>query len=462
MKHDWTIDGWRNLPARHQPEYPDPRRLAETLEALSHRPPLVFPGEVERLRAEIASASRGEAFLLQGGDCVERFIDCTPEDITNRLKVLLQMSVILTHAARRPVVRIGRMAGQFFKPRSTEYEESPDGPVMTYRGDPVHAFELTSAARRPDPSRLETGYFHAAATLNYIRAMIAGGFADLHHPFSWNLHGIEHTEQWKKYREVLESVLDAVQFMESFGGLNRESLGSVEFFTSHEALHLDYESALTRFDPDTQGWYNLAAHMVWVGERTRSVNEAHIEYARGLENPVGVKVGPTTSADDVEALAARLNPDHLPGKLVLITRFGADRVAEALPPLIERVGKLGVPVAWCCDPMHGNTRQTDERVKTRDFDDVLRELDQSFEVHKRCDSTLAGVHFEITGDPVTECTGGAVGLTEADLNRDYRTYCDPRLNYVQGIEMAFLIAEHLRADPNRPFSDAYTVRRREA
>lgn len=442
----WSPTSWRRYPAEAQVPYPDSTALNSVLGSIADSPPLVFPGEIERLRAGIAAAARGETFILHGGDCVERFADCNPETISNKLKILLQMSVVLTYASRTPVLRIGRIAGQYFKPRSSATETVDGREVLTYRGDTVH--DIDPQHRQPVPDRLEQGYFHAAATLNYIRAMISGGFADLHHPHRWDLGEMARTDAWEDYRQIVDQILDAIHFMESFGGVNRDSLGNIDFFVSHEALHLPYETALTRTSPDHPGcYYNFGAHMVWIGERTRALDGAHIEYARGISNPIGVKVGPNTSSKALVATLEALDPDNQPGRIVLISRLGAERVRVVLPPLIAAVKESGRTVAWSCDPMHGNTVTVGAQSrKTRRFQDVLTELSETFDVHRESGSRLAGVHFELTGEDVTECVGGAVPLTETDLSRNYRSYCDPRLNYSQSLETAFLIARFLREE----------------
>ncbi len=396
---------------------------------------------MDTLKTQIAEAAAGKRFILHGGDCVERFDDCNAEVITNKLKILLQMSVILAHAARVPVLRMGRLAGQFFKPRSQESERVGGLTLPTYRGDTVNGFDATEKDRNPQPDRLLGGYFHAAATLNYIRAMIDGGFADLHHPYSWNLHSIERTEQWPEYRLIVERILDAIHFMESFGGVKSEMLGKIEFFTSHEGLHLPYEAALTRA-VDAR-FYNLGAHFLWIGDRTREIGDAHVEYFRGIANPIGLKLSGTAQADEVIRLLDVLNPTREEGRITLITRMGHNQVTESLPPLIRGVHASGHPVAWTSDPMHGNTAVTAGGVKTREFSHILAELSRTFEIHDSEGSRLAGVHFELTGDDVTECTGGAIGLGEDDLSRNYQTWCDPRLNYAQSLEMAFLLTRLL-------------------
>lgn len=443
MGGDWHLTSWRKYPIEQQPCYEDEDRYREILERISKLPPLVFSGEVEKLRELLAEASEGKRFILHGGNCAERFIDCNEETITNQLKILLQMSVILTYGARKPVVRIGRIAGQYAKPRSNEYEEVGGVKLAVYRGDLVNSIEPTPLARRADPERMLMGYFCSATTLNYIRAMIDGGFADLHHPYNWNLHSIEKSPRWPQYKHIVENILDAINFMESFGGIRPEMLGRIDFFTSHEGLVLDYETALTRRVGDR--YYNLGAHMLWIGERTRKLGYAHVEYFRGISNPIGIKIGPTCKPSELKELVELLNPDDQPGRLVLITRLGADNVEVILPALIEAVRSSDRSVCWSCDPMHGNTIVVNGK-KTRNFSVILKELELTFNIHKKMKSILSGVHFELTGDDVTECIGGAVDLHEEDLEVNYQTYCDPRLNYAQSLEMAFLINQLLNDD----------------
>ncbi len=438
---NWNPDSWHGMQPLHQPVYAHADDLKAVLDDIRALPPLVVPGEIDRLTGELAEAAAGTRFILHGGDCVERFDDCRETAISNRIRILLQMSIILTHAARKPVVRIGRMAGQFFKPRSRDTESVDGVTVQTYKGDAVHGFD--TAEREPDPHRLLRGYFHASATLNYIRAMIAGGFADLHHPDYWNLRDMEEASRFEEYQEIVERVRDAIHFMESFGGVNRGSIRGVDFYTSHEALHLAYEQALTR--NETEVWYNLGAHLLWIGDRTRHVDGAHVEYVRGLSNPIGIKLGPGTEPDDLRELCRVVNPSRIPGRLVCITRMGERYAAERVSKLIEALRSDDMPVVWCCDPMHGNTVTTSAGRKTRSFDAIVAELRDTFATHSEAGSILAGVHFEMTADPVTECVGGSVGLNESDLSRDYRSWCDPRLNYAQSLEIAFLIADQLRS-----------------
>ena len=440
MTQEWSPSSWRKRPAKHQIDYTDKAALAHACGVLAQLPGLVAPQEVFALQASLAEAAAGRAFVLHGGDCVERFIDCNKETILNKLKIMLQMSTVLTYAARKPVVRIGRIAGQYFKPRSSNAEVVDGEEVLTYRGDTVNQFAAGPAGRSPDPSRLVQGYFHAAATLNFLRAETGAGFADLHHPYSWNLYSIESLPDWPRYKEILDRIIDAVSFMESFGGLKEDIVGKVDFYTSHEGLHLPYEEALTRRLPDGR-YLNLGAHLLWIGDRTRGIDEAHVEYFRGIANPIAVKVGPKTSPDELVALADRLDPEQVPGRLTFITRLGVDRVEELLPPLVTAVENSGRQVLWSCDPMHGNTAAVADGTKTRHFDDILAEITKTFAVMG--DRDPAGVHFELTGEEVTECLGGGARLAPADLARDYQSYCDPRLNYGQSMEMAFLIARLL-------------------
>ena len=453
----WNPHSWQTLAAAQQPEYPNPSELERVLAQLRRLPPLVVPEEVDRLRSLLAEAASGKRFLLQGGDCAEQFKDCNADAIADKLRVLLQMSVVLTHSGRRPVVRVGRIAGQYAKPRSSTTEiirvGGKDVELPVYRGDLINALEATQKARRADPERLLQAYFHASATLNHIRALIEGGFADLHHPERWELH----QQSTDAYREVLEEVAESLEFLEALGGVERGTLERIDFFTSHEALLLPFEEALTRWIPDTEGgahglaslargggYYNLGAHMLWVGERTRDLGGAHLEYLRGVQNPIGIKLGPSITSPQLKELLHLLDPTHTPGRITLITRFGAGSIREHLPSLIHGVKRAGHTVLWSCDPMHGNTVKTGGGLKTRHFEAVLSGLRQAFEIHAAEGSQLGGVHFELTGEAVTECMGGQAGVLESDLPRAYETGCDPRLNGAQSLEMAFLIAGMLR------------------
>jgi 3-deoxy-7-phosphoheptulonate synthase len=436
---DWTPQSWRVYPAAQQPSYPEPGRLDAVLRRLETLPPLVSPGTVERLQGLLADVAQGKRFLLQGGDCAERFEDCRAESIADKLKILLQMSVVLTYGLRKPIVRVGRIAGQYAKPRSAATEEVEGTTLPVYRGDLVNDYPASPAARTPDPERMLQAYFHAAATLNYVRALIEGGFADLHHPENWDLEFLRQSDRHREYTEIVRHILDAISFMEACGSALEAALGRIDFFTSHEALVLPYEEALTRRDEESGRWLNAGAHMLWIGDRTRALDGAHVEYARGLANPIGVKIGPTCRPEALVPLVERLNPDNIPGRLTLITRLGAGRVRELLPPLVQSIHAAGATVLWSCDPMHGNTILTPGGVKTREFARVRDELRATFDVHTSERSRLGGVHLELTGENVTECLGGARGLAEADLAARYDTTCDPRLNGEQSLEMAFLI-----------------------
>ena len=435
----WSPASWRERSAAQQASYPSSEALEETMAQLAQLPPLVTSWEVEALKSQLAAAERGEAFLLQGGDCAESFSDCTSPVIANKLKILLQMSLVLIHGLRKPVIRVGRIAGQYAKPRSADTETRGGITLPSYRGDLINGQAFTAADRIPDPLRLLRGYGRAAMTLNFIRALSDCGFADLHHPENWDLDFVEHSPQGKEYQRVVQELSGSLRFMESLGGAENAELQRVQFYTSHEGLHLHYEEALTRKVPHREGVFNLSSHLPWIGFRTAKIGCAHIEYYRGINNPVGVKIGPGMSGETVQMLMELLNPADEPGKLVLIHRFGADRIREGLPPLIRAVRDSGRRALWVCDPMHGNTETTDSGYKTRRFDNILSELTQSFEIHQREESILGGVHFELTGDDVTECIGGARGLDEAGLERAYKTQVDPRLNYEQALEMAMAI-----------------------
>lgn len=441
----WQPESWRAYVSKQQPDYPDPAAHEAILQQIRIYPPLVSIGEVQNLRWQLAEAGQGRRFILQGGNCAERFIDCNEQTITNHLKIILQMSVILMYGIRKPAIRIGRVAGQYAKPRSNNTENINGKRIPSYRGDSVNSYEPERDARMPDPQRLLQSYFHAAATLNFIRGMIGGGFADLHDPYNWKLHSIDNTSKWADYSSIVDHILDAIDFMEAFGALRQESLGKVDFFTSHEGLLLGYEEALTRRDPESGRFYNLGAHMLWIGHRTRAIDGAHIEYFRGIANPIAMKVGPGCDPEELLALLAVLNPKNDRGRITLITRLGVDRVERDLPPLIRAVGKAKLKVTWSCDPMHGNLTTLQGSRKTRDFNNIIDEFRQTFRLHQEQNSLLAGAHFELTGEDVTECIGGAVALKNDDLHRNYDTYCDPRLNYAQSLEMAFLIAKLFQA-----------------
>jgi 3-deoxy-7-phosphoheptulonate synthase len=440
----WQPDSWQRRRALQQPLYADPDAVDRVVAAMSALPPLVTSWEVEGLKAQLAQAQRGERFLLQGGDCAEAFADCTSAAITNKLKILLQMSLVLVHGGRRPVIRVGRFAGQYAKPRSSDVEQREGLALPSYRGDLVNRPPFTAADRAPDPELMLRGYERAALTLNFIRSLVDGGFADLHHPEYWNLGFVAHSPLASEYQRMVESIGESLRFMETLaGGARATEMRRVDFFASHEGLLLLYEQAQTRRVPHRSGWYNLSTHFPWIGMRTSDPGGAHAEYFRGIRNPIGVKVGPATDPDALRELVALLDPEREPGRLTLIHRFGADRVESGLPPLIEAMRRTGAQVLWCCDPMHGNTRDTRRGLKTRRFEDILAELERAFDIHAALGTYLGGVHFELTGEDVTECVGGARGLAEDDLGRDYRSFVDPRLNYEQALEMAMLIARHM-------------------
>lgn len=435
----WSAHSWRELRARQQPTYPDDQALEQVLERLAVLPPLVTSWEVNALKKQLAEAAVGQRFLLQGGDCAERFTECTADVIAGRLKILLQMSLVLVYGLKKPVVRVGRFAGQYAKPRSSD-EETRDGRTLpSYRGDIVNQPTFEADARRPDPERMIEAYHRSAMTLNFVRALAEGGFADLHHPEYWSVDFMEHSPLAGEYRGMLRAIEDALDFMSTVVDGPPDSLRRAEFYASHEALLLPYEEALTREVPHQKGTYNLSTHFPWIGKRTAYPEEAHVEYARGLANPIGLKVGPHLTGDDLVLLLRHLDPEDEPGRLTLIHRFGADAIEDTLPGLIGAVQRTGRTVLWCADPMHGNTEITESGIKTRHFDNILSELQQAFSIHAAAGSHLGGVHFELTGENVTECIGGARGLTEHDLERAYKSQVDPRLNYEQALEMAFSI-----------------------
>ena len=437
----WQPTSWQARKVQQQPSYDDSAELERAVADLSRLPPIVVSWEVENLRVRLAAAQRGEAFLLQGGDCAESFADCESDRIAKQLKVLLQMSLVLLQAMKRPVVRVGRFAGQYAKPRSADTETRDGISLPAYRGDLVNHPEFTAEARRPDPQLLLRGYERAALTLNFVRALVDGGFADLHHPEYWDLGFVRHAPLRDGYQRIVDSIGDALDFFESLTGQKAGDANHVEFFASHEGLHLLYEQAQTRFIARQDRWYNLSTHMPWIGMRTAQVEGAHVEYFRGIANPIGVKVGAAMSDEWLQELVAILNPHNQPGRLTLIHRFGVKEIEQHLPRVIEAVRRTGSTVLWCCDPMHGNTETTAGGVKTRRFENILKELDISFRIHRELGSHLGGAHIELTGEDVTECTGGARGLTDADLQRAYRSQVDPRLNYEQALELAMLIAE---------------------
>ena len=437
------LDAWRALPAAQQPNWPDQDALAQATARLATYPPLVFAGECDDLRTHLAAAARGEAFLLQGGDCAETFADATADNIRNRVKTILQMAVVLTYGASLPVIKLGRMAGQFAKPRSSEFETRGDITIPAYRGDAVNDYGFTAEGRRNDPQRLLRAYHTSSATLNLIRAFTKGGFADLRQVHDWN-RGFVGSAANARYEVMARDIDKAMKFMAACGA-DFQALRTVDFFSSHEALLLDYERAMTRIDSRTGQPYDVSAHLVWIGERTRQLDGAHVDFLSRVRNPIGVKLGPKTSPNDVLELIDRLDPDREPGRLTFIARMGAGTVRDALPALIETVASAEGQVLWVCDPMHGNTFESPSGYKTRRFDDVIEEVRGFFEVHKALGTVPGGVHVELTGDDVTECLGGYEEIDDAALARRYETVCDPRLNHQQSLEMAFLVAEMLAA-----------------
>ena len=435
----WSPSSWRDRPATQQPQYPDADALASVQCELGVLPPLVTSWEILALKKQIAEAQEGRRFLLQGGDCAESFSDCESGLISNRLKVLLQMSLVLVHGLRLPVVRVGRFAGQYAKPRSTDTETRDGVTLPSYRGDFINQPGFTAEERIADPRRMVKGHARSAMTMNFVRALIDGGFADLHHPEYLDLDWVKHSPLSEDYHRMVAAVGDAVRFMETISGESLHNLNRADFYTSHEALLLPYEEALTRKVPRQSGWFNLSTHFPWIGMRTAALDGAHTEYFRGLRNPVAVKVGPSVTPEQLLKLALALNPDNEPGRLSFIQRMGADKVEEKLPPLVQVLQREGRRVLWVCDPMHGNTESTSNGFKTRRFANIRAELERSFDIHAGLGSRLGGVHLELTGENVTECMGGARELTEIDLERAYRSTVDPRLNYEQSLEIAMLI-----------------------
>jgi 3-deoxy-7-phosphoheptulonate synthase len=437
---DWHPASWHGKPAQQQPTYPDKQALDAVVAQLARLPPLVVSWEIEALKEEIAAAQRGERFVLQGGDCAESLEDCESDKIAKKLKILLQMSLVLVHGLKKPVVRIGRMAGQYAKPRSADTETRDGVTLPCYRGDNVNRPGFTIEDRTPDPQLLLRGYERAALTLNFVRALIDGGFADLHHPEYWDLDFVRHSPQKDAYEKIVHSISDALDFFEAASRSALHEAGRVNFYTSHEGLHLLYEQAQTRYIERRKRWYNLSTHMPWIGMRTAALDGAHVELFRGISNPLGIKVGPAMSAEWIQGLLSVLNPNNEPGRIVLIHRMGAKEVDKRLPGLIQAVRETGSPVLWICDPMHGNTETSTSGLKTRRFENIVAEVEAAFRIHRELGSWLGGVHFELTGEDVTECTGGARGLTDADLARAYKSQVDPRLNYEQALELAMRIA----------------------
>ncbi len=439
----WHPASWHRREALQQPIYADQQALHDAVTRLAKLPPLVTSWEIEQLKHDLAEVAKGNRFMLQGGDCSESFDDCEPHIIASKLKILLQMSLVLLYGSQKRIVRVGRFAGQYAKPRSANLETRGALTLPAYRGDLINRNGFTEGDREPNPELLLRGYERAALTLNFIRALVDGGFADLHHPDQWDLDFVVHAPQSDEYHKILDAIKTAIQFMEAVTGATVDTLNRVDFYTSHEGLHLNYEEAQTRQVPRRTGWYNLSTHFPWIGERTRNLDGAHIEYFKGIANPIGVKIGPTITPDELLRLIGVLNPHDEPGRLTLIHRMGVAHIEDRLEPLIAAVERSGRTVLWSCDPMHGNTERTPLGYKTRRFENILEELEQAFAVHQRMGTWLGGVHIELTGENVTECVGGARGLSEADLGRDYRSQVDPRLNYEQALELALLIANKI-------------------
>ena len=446
MAKAWTPTSWQAFPVNQQPQWPDQGELDRALKQIASYPPLVFAGEARSLQASLAQVCAGNAFLLQAGDCAESFEEFSANNIREKLRVILQMSVVLTYSLGVPVVKVGRIAGQFAKPRSSNMEKVGDVELPSFRGHIVNSDAFTESARTPSPDRLVQAYNQSAATLNLLRAFTKGGFADLSRVHAWTQEFVASSPEGQRYEQIASEIDRALKFMRACGvdTESNHSLHETNVYTSHEALLLGYEEALTRQDSLTGAWYDCSAHMLWIGERTRQLDGAHVHFLAGVKNPVGCKIGPSVTADEVIALCEALNPERIPGRLTLITRMGADKIAERLPPLLRAVRDSGHPVAWACDPMHGNTFTAPSGRKTRHFDDVLREIAGFFDAHRECGTWPGGVHIELTGDDVTECLGGAEEILDADLDTRYETMCDPRLNARQSLDLAFRVAELLR------------------
>ena len=441
---EWTKTSWRTLPRVQMPDYTDQAALNAVEAQLSKYPPLVFAGEARRLKSHLGAAARGEAFLLQGGDCAESFEQFSADGIRDTFKVMLQMAMVLTYGAKVPVVKVGRMAGQFAKPRSAPTETVDGVELPSYRGDIINELDFTPEARIPNPSKMLQAYTQAAATLNLLRAFSTGGFADMHRVHAWTL-GFTGGQEIQKYQEIASRIQDTIDFMNAAGitADTTHEFSTVEFYTSHESLLLEYEEALTRLDTTSGNWLAGSGHLIWIGDRTRQPDGAHVEFCRGVQNPIGLKCGPSMTSEDLKVLMAKLNPENEAGRLTLIARFGAGNVAEHLPRLVRTVQEEGANVLWVCDPMHGNTIKSSTGYKTRPFDSVLREVREFFAIHGSEGTIPGGMHFEMTGQDVTECTGGVRAVSEEDLSARYHTACDPRLNASQSLELAFLVAEEL-------------------
>ena len=441
----WSPNSWRSKPAKHMPIYKDEYLLKEYLDKIKKFPPLVFAGEARSLKSKLAKVSKGEAFLLQGGDCAESFADFHPDNIKNSFKVILQMAVVLTFGASCPIVKVGRIAGQFAKPRSSDKETINGVELESYKGDIINGIEFTESERDPNPARLIQAYNQSASTLNLLRAFSQGGYANLNKIHQWNLNFVEE-EKANKFAEIAERIDECLAFMKACGinDGNVSQIYETEFFTSHEALLLDYEEALTRIDSTSGKWYDVSAHMLWVGDRTRQLDGAHIEFVKGIENPIGVKVGPTSDPDELVKIIDFINPKNEPGKITLICRMGSDKIDNYLPEIIKKVNNEGKIVVWACDPMHGNTIKSKTGYKTRPVNNIFSEIQKFFAIHKDLGTYPGGIHLEMTGSDVTECMGGLQEITDQDLKNRYHTFCDPRLNASQSLEIAFLISEYLK------------------
>ncbi|WP_178139942.1 class II 3-deoxy-7-phosphoheptulonate synthase [uncultured Campylobacter sp.] len=439
----WNRDSWREFNILQQPNYPDLKELKEVEEKLKSLPPLVFAGEARSLKEELAKVCNGEAFLLQGGDCAESFTNFNANNIRDMFKVLLQMAIVLTFAGGYPVVKVGRVAGQFAKPRSSDFEEANGIKLPSYRGDIINGFEFDEKARVPDPKRMIEAYYQSASTMNLLRAFSRGGLADLHQVHKWNLGFVKKPEIGEKYAKLADELTKTLSFMAACGitSANTPVINQTAVYTSHEALLLPYEEALTRVDSLSGEWYDCSAHMLWIGERTRGINDAHVHFLSGVKNPIGVKIGPSAKAEDVIALANKLNPENESGRLNVIIRMGADKIGENLPKILRELKREGLNIVYSIDPMHGNTVKTSNNYKTREFDKIISEVRSFFEIHKAEGTRAGGVHLEMTGQDVTECTGGALNITESSLEQRYETQCDPRLNADQALELAFLMAD---------------------
>ena len=439
----WNRDSWREFNILQQPKYPDLKELKEVEEKLKSLPPLVFAGEARSLKEELAKVCNGEAFLLQGGDCAESFTNFNANNIRDMFKVLLQMAIVLTFAGGYPVVKVGRVAGQFAKPRSSDFEEVNGIKLPSYRGDIINGFEFDEKARVPDPKRMIEAYYQSASTMNLLRAFSRGGLADLHQVHKWNLGFVKKPEIGEKYAKLADELTKTLSFMAACGitSANTPVINQTAVYTSHEALLLPYEEALTRVDSLSGEWYDCSAHMLWIGERTRGINDAHVHFLSGVKNPIGVKIGPSAKAEDVIALANKLNPENEAGRLNVIIRMGADKIGENLPKILRELKREGLNIVYSIDPMHGNTVKTSNNYKTREFDKIISEVRSFFEIHKAEGTRAGGMHLEMTGQDVTECTGGALNITESSLEQRYETQCDPRLNADQALELAFLMAD---------------------